>query len=441
MISSISITNFRSFKDRTTISFAANKSNLLTDHIDSDPLERGHKLTKYNIIFGPNSSGKSNLIEAISFMRWVVKRSMPNYGVDGLPYMFSSDGVSQVATFEMSFYVDGLEHAFSYLVSVNYESGSLVQECLSYGNKVYYEWHVDEDGFVSFDQLRKLKSGVDRKKMDSYVDEYCTESYPEHTFLQFCLSNRKNDVSSEIAQILEPAYQFFSDIFIVSPNPMFYDNLEDLCSQEKAVNFPTFKKLLKSFDLGIESIQFTEVTEDKFFFEARLDEKEASRFKRQVKRSITPGSRAFIKTDNGQHYFKLTEDGKIQYFQITVFYTDGHSIPFSSESTGTQKLINLLTLLEDKSIKVIFIDEIDRSFHTWLSMTLIKEIQREFKTRKGQVIMSAHDVNLMDAKLFRKDELFLMEKENHVTKIRRIDEYNLRVDRDIKTKYLKRALQ
>ena len=63
--------------------------------------------------------------------------------------------------------------------------------------------------------------------------------------------------------------------------------------------------------------------------------------------------------------------------------------------------------------KVFIIDEIERSLHTLLIRRLFELLlQHElFHSAPSQLIVSTHEVNLLDIKnLFRKDEIWFMEK-------------------------------
>jgi AAA15 family ATPase/GTPase len=77
MIQEIKIQNFLSFKDEVTFSFEATTDTTLSDHyiIDSIP---GVKLLKMAMVYGANASGKSNLINAVHFLRNLIFNAVDN---------------------------------------------------------------------------------------------------------------------------------------------------------------------------------------------------------------------------------------------------------------------------------------------------------------------------------------------------------------------------
>ena len=75
MLIEFSIENFLSFKDSTTLSMVAAKS--FKEHPDTHVIESGSnfKLLKSAVIYGNNASGKSNLLEAMGFMKQTILNS------------------------------------------------------------------------------------------------------------------------------------------------------------------------------------------------------------------------------------------------------------------------------------------------------------------------------------------------------------------------------
>lgn len=70
MIINFSIKNFGSFKEQQTLSFEADKST----HLENAYVIKTGKLRllKVALIYGPNASGKSTILEALEFLRNLV---------------------------------------------------------------------------------------------------------------------------------------------------------------------------------------------------------------------------------------------------------------------------------------------------------------------------------------------------------------------------------
>jgi AAA15 family ATPase/GTPase len=82
MIIEFSVENYLSFKDLTTLSMVAAKS--FKEHKESNLIAVDKKLNllKSAVIYGNNASGKSNLLEAMGFMKATVLNSFRDALVD-----------------------------------------------------------------------------------------------------------------------------------------------------------------------------------------------------------------------------------------------------------------------------------------------------------------------------------------------------------------------
>lgn len=120
------------------------------------------------------------------------------------------------------------------------------------------------------------------------------------------------------------------------------------------------------------------------------------------------------------------------------------SIPFNfekEESQGTRKLIYLLGAIYDTLMngKVLFIDELDSKLHPNLSKKLL-DFFHKLNTRKAQFIFTAHDAILLDKELFRRDQIWFVDRNKFgASEFYGMSEFNASVVRntsDFRKKYL-----
>jgi AAA15 family ATPase/GTPase len=97
-------------------------------------------------------------------------------------------------------------------------------------------------------------------------------------------------------------------------------------------------------------------------------------------------------------------------------HQDGDEVRFAvqEESYGTQRLFALssplLEVLENGWI--LFVDELDASLHPLLLRHLIKLFHNAQTNPNGaQLIFNTHDTTLLDGSLFRRDQIWFMEKD------------------------------
>ena len=126
MLQEIKIKNFKSFRDEVELSFEAYNNDTNNSVVT---MPDGVKLLRFAVILGPNASGKSNLLEAIEFLRqfWNELPLKNDAGTDVQPFLMQPDALNHNTEFDVKMYVDGLR--YWYQLEVNPEK--VVSENLS----------------------------------------------------------------------------------------------------------------------------------------------------------------------------------------------------------------------------------------------------------------------------------------------------------------------
>ena len=96
---------------------------------------------------------------------------------------------------------------------------------------------------------------------------------------------------------------------------------------------------------------------------------------------------------------------------------DGTEAKFEihQESDGSQRIIDLLPAFFTEHISgvetVYVIDEVDRSLHTLLTRKLLEIYLANCSPKsRAQLLITTHDILLMDQELLRRDEMWVTEK-------------------------------
>lgn len=98
--------------------------------------------------------------------------------------------------------------------------------------------------------------------------------------------------------------------------------------------------------------------------------------------------------------------------ELTTFHRRNPSLPFdfnTEESEGTKKLFGMMLTVMDvvRNNKVMFLDEVETSLHTRLVEYLISLFHN---SRSAQLVFTTHNTHLLDMSLFRKDQIFFVNK-------------------------------
>jgi len=123
---------------------------------------------------------------------------------------------------------------------------------------------------------------------------------------------------------------------------------------------------------------------------------------------------------HGHHHESKPHDGNHEEGEVLVpeflHTTSKSSAKFElhEESQGTQRLYALVAPILDvlRNGRTLVVDELDTSLHTLLVRFIIKMFHDPKRSNAGaQLIFSTHDTSLLDNSLFRRDQIWFLEKD------------------------------
>lgn len=358
MILKIEFENFFSIRDIVRIDFrAANINTALARELGHNVMDwNGVPVLKSVGLFGPNASGKSNIIKAIDFCcRMILNSHLYNEGAvfNFEPFKFDR-WQDKPSKFLIDFVCEGIEYEYSFeLTKTKIISESLYHYPVGRRAKVFLR---DIDGKYSFG------TGVISKPSDVVLN-----TSDKNLFL-----SRASSMNREIPQKL---YRYFLNHFLLG-----LVNVNELMVLD---SFNTYKKvILKALE-----ICDTDITD----IEAR---------KEQVPSPVAiPGQ--------GELSFTL-----VDVLKFKTFHRNQKDVMFDldlEESSGTRKLFQILIRLLDvvKNKKSIMMDEFDMGLHTRLADFILDLIHA---SEGSQLLFSSHNTNLIDVKRLRRDQIVFVNK-------------------------------
>ena len=367
MIVDFTVKNFRSFKDRETLSAEAGER-LRKFNASNTMLISKTRILKNLLLFGPNGSGKSNMLIALKLMKQMILNDPVNV-TQKLPYQpfaFSNDQ-GRPTLFQIDFFYEGTE--YQYCFSYNAE------EILSESLKTRPPRHS------------KFKLFFERGKNKNFVPQSLRRILKQTKPNSLLLYNaqKNND------QLAINVMKWFSE------NLIFFDDFQINEDMLEMVDQPDIKNAI------IEFLQFAD-----FNIEDVTIEKVA----------VPPMPQEFKKILNqiGGNVQLPTTQSRL--FTVHKIYNaDGEVIgkrqwDLNSESLGTQKifLIALVLLYAQKygDNKTLIFDEFDDSLHVELSKNLVQVFNSS--ENMNQIISTTHELQLLDQNL-RVDQIYLFEKD------------------------------
>ena len=120
MIEEISFKNVLSFKNEVTLSFEALRDeDLASAHVRVMP--NGTRLLRLGIVYGPNASGKSNVLKAIEALHnfWFAEPQNMDAMTMAKPFLLDGTSSKEPSSFDMKFWVDGTRYWYQLALSRN----------------------------------------------------------------------------------------------------------------------------------------------------------------------------------------------------------------------------------------------------------------------------------------------------------------------------------
>jgi hypothetical protein len=420
MLIEFRVGNFRSFDEPQTFSLVASSD---AKHPDNCIPFGKSKLLKAAAIYGANASGKSNLISAIGFMQRFVVYSATTMNVgDELPvapFQLNPGSRGKESFFEATFVVGEVRYQYGFTVT---------------RKRVQDEWLIAYPKGRP-QHLLERKFDVDTKQ-NAWA--FRGELHKAGTLLK----ERTRDNGLVLSRGAELNVAPLTTIFLwyrqqmsaldLSTSPA--SLIDQTASRLKAdASFrERVLRLIRDADLGISDL---EVSEDRRYYSMMVPAHsvglsapiQSGIVSGTMVSGVIPGtvsSGPVIYGGSNSTYPSLSIDPNGT-FSIPPTLTiqsihrsaDGEEVRFNfleAESNGTQRFFALvgpwLDVLDQGSLLVI--DELDCSMHPSLTRKLIELFQTPEVNRKGaQLVFSTHDSTLMDLELFRRDQIWIVEKD------------------------------
>ncbi len=379
MIVDFTIKNFKSIKNEETISFLADRN--LKNHQSSIASfeKKNINLIKTCAIYGSNASGKTNSILAFRALVSLITQSGDWKDGDEIkcyePYLLSTKTINQPTQFEIEFYVKEIRYKYE----IKFNKYEILFEQLeafftARASNIFTRNSSTDWKNVQFGE--KYKSG--RKQ----IAFFSNNSY---------ISKAGNTPDSPL--MIREIFNFFrKESYVMLTN----ERLSVLSWEKDEKTTKIMNVFLNKIDLGIKRFEIKNKERNNFFKDLESLDNLPKNVQSKLLHDI------FTQEISKKEFFlHESENGELIRF------------PKKLESTGTKKLFEILPfiikVLRDGAI--VFIDEIEGSLHPHIAELIIKLFNdSDINKNNAQLIFTTHDLTLMSPKLFRKDQIYLTEK-------------------------------
>lgn len=364
MLLEFSCSNYRSIRDEILFSAIAGSDKTHAENIEK---VADVEVLKSSVIYGANGSGKSNFIDAISFVKNLVSNSInhqPGQGILQVPHKL--EGYERKSNYKIQFVVDGIRYAFGFSL----KNMLVAEEYLYYFPNGRQTKIFERDG-------EEYSAGRNfRNRFNS-----CKDVLKPNRLMLSCAAN-----FSSVDEVTA-AYRFFNDELVIyssgnQENWMNY-SLHQINASEKVK--ATVLKFLNALGTGIKDIYVDIKKED-------LDVSHLPPFL-------------------SDEFKKILLQEKIDAISAKVQYEGFETDLISEESTGIKKLFGILCPFIDiiANGKVLVCDELESNLHESLLFGLVKQFVNTRGSKPAQLIFTTHETGLLNLDLFRRDQIWFTE--------------------------------
>ena len=387
MLLQFSVKNFKTFKDKITLSLVA--SNYDKDTREEENIinneKFGYRLLKSAVVYGANASGKSKLIDAIAFMRHFVinssKESQKGESIDIEPFRLSKETENEPSEFEMVFLFNN--ELFRYGFEVRKQK--VVSEWLYHKPKtkeveLFYRddnnFHTHERNFIKGTTI--VREGLVR---DNALLISVAAQFNEKTAITVLDWFKSLKVLSGLN---ESSYQGFT--MSKTEDPTYRTKIFELL---KAADFGVHGIKLQRLDIGSLPNDMPIEIRDKLFIE--INEEKAD----------------------------LVSDVIITHKKYDSTKKAIENVSFSlddEESSGTQQFFALAGPILDviENGYTLIVDELDSKLHPNLVCKIVSLFNsKDFNNKNAQLIFNTHNSNLLSSGLFRRDQIWFTNKDKY----------------------------
>ena len=371
MILEIKFNNYKMFKNENVLSFLADTRIKQLGSNYFNILNRN--VLKSVSLYGQNNIGKSNLINLFS----LIKNLM--LGVENLSFNREIFGDTQETNISITYKTDVDQNRMQYSFIYDSFKQEIVKEELN--EIIFYE-----TGNSTIKNIYN-RDNVEEKLLilgTEHLD--LLKILPSKKPFLYCVS-LDNDTFSSLKTYLNSFVKFAESLEIIRLFNIPIDNTINVLkgSDEKKKKFVL--EFVKHADLSIEDFFYN----DKTNFKGKDDEPITEKVLKQI--DVIDQLKLFTKYGN-----KAVP---------SIFF----------DSTGTKKIEAIASYIYEAIAngKTLIVDELDCGLHFKLSRAILS-IFNSFANERGQLLFTAHDVELIASKLMmRKDQIYFSFRKDDLT--------------------------
>lgn len=433
MLTKIVVENFKSFdKQAELMMVSSSKIRAKSDH--RVKIGSNTRLLKHAVIYGANASGKSNLVDFFQFFKSSLEEGLPVWGAK---YFCRNDKENEKrdSTFEIQMEIDGKFYAygFSAILSERRMTGEWLYELYQNGGSRCIFEREEQSKPLLDSSVILLEDEISR--FETYALDF--EDNIVDLFLAEMNRGKKFSENSNLQVFKKVFYWIKNHIMVITPN----SKVTDFKYYYENESLELINDLISTFDTGISNVRIEEI--DLNDLSKMLPKPILDDVMENVKKNLMESNKKSFRVSGRSEtsFFNIESNGNEEPKITTIKLKHGKSLydfDFEDESDGTRRLFDLMDMLLMKENDVVYIvDELERSLHPKLTAHFLELFSERHKEHKIQLIFTTHEASIMDQELFRRDEIWFIERDAYNnSKIYSLDRFKERYDKKLSKAYL-----
>lgn len=388
MILDIKIDNYLVYSNEVELSMEADMR--IKKFSDNVCKQAGKNILKSTCLFGANNSGKSSFIRGIN----TIKNVLLSYVAEVTSNIFND---SKVCSFGITFTYDDSIYNYEFKYDSTINNGvknGFIFESLK-------EILVDKYGNTTNKQifLRDVKNNkfqfINNENLSNFLRMVSTNNILIYTI--------SSDIYPEIAKYKDILRNFALSIDILEMDNIPIDKTIDILKNNESI-VKQVVNIIKFADIDID---------DYVYNKGNIN---------LPKKDVSNGYADNLPQENVLKINNLLDD----MFRLTSIHKGRKVSSIVFDSNGTKKIVALAGFIVDslKNNRILVVDELDSSLHFKITRAIVS-LFNNYANKNSQLIFTAHDVTLLDCKkLFRKDQIWFVDKNDSESKIYALSSFN-----------------
>ncbi len=385
MLIEFSVKNFRSIKERQTFSMSSSPSAELQDTNTMPVLGGKLTLLRSAAIYGPNASGKTNLIKALQAMRRIILSSAQRQRGDDVritPYLFDRVAQDQPSEFEVIFVSEAIRYQYGFVAT---NKQILEEWLLAYPKGRSQSW-IDR----KFNQVTQKYEWGNTDKLTGTKQLWQEATRPNALFLSTAIQLNNTQLQS--------VFDWFKfKLKIIGLDKLSPGFTLEQCETEQGKQ--QIIDIMRAADFNIRDL---EIESEKVDIEHLLEELPDTSRERLAER------------------LKDSNSVRVKKFGVKTIHTGDNEERFildmNEESDGTRKFFAFVGPWLDvlKNGYVLIVDELNDNLHPKLVKALVLMFHNNtLNQQNAQLIFTTHETSILNQDVFRRDQVWFTEKDEY----------------------------